>query len=357
MKVFISYTRRDPDKRSYVFAKKLATFLASHRVDVTFDEISFKHSKRIADEMINGIYNSDKLIFLVSPSALKSKYVMAELGYARDKSIKMQPKSFFHVVLVTDEMSFSDLPPDLSSYLCHSTVGKSDLKLLYEIFLSIHGIVFGNLMTKMINHNPDAPWIMPELYRKITIVNKNGDIKVSTLRTMLNVGPNEEKETRRMHIWSDNDPLPKGFKVSAFDLSNQKLKVNHERLDYRGHDCIAYNIRFKKSVRPEDVVSFWTSYSLKNVFDLFNGDQYPLSCADMIYGYLRLDLVFPRNIKMKIPTVDIIGSKKYKPKKLESIGHNYFSYSKLETSLGTDYIFNIKCLTNKVRLCEERTTI
>jgi len=344
MKVFISYTRKDPDKRSQIFGKKLAKFLSARKIDVIFDEISFKHSKSIAGEMIDGIYKSDKFIFLASPSALKSKYVMAELDWARDRAIKVKPRTFFHVVIVADDLPISNLPSDLTSYLCHQTHGKSELKLLYEIFLSLNGIIFGDLEKKMLAHNPDSAWVMPELYRKIRINNERGDATISTLRTMLNIGEITEHETRYMYLWAENGELPKNINLRAYNQDGKDLKISSEVVEYRGHESLKYKIVFDDKVDPEEVVSFWTTYNWKRKFDLVGGSKYTLSSEDIIYGYLRLDIVFPRNLEVDVPTVEISHKKGRNSMKLPEIGSNMFSFSTFETKIGYIYTFHLKCL-------------
>lgn len=347
MRVFISYTRRDPDKRSQLFGKKLAKFLSTKQIDVIFDEISFKHSKNIANEMIDGIYSADKFIFLASPKALRSNFVQAELNWARDRAIRLLPETFFHVVIVSDDLSSSDLPPDLTSYLCHQTHNKSELKLLYEIFLSLKGIIFGDLIKKMLAHNPDSVWVIPELYRKIIIHNENGDATISTLRTMLNISDEAEYETRGMYIWADGDKLPEDIRLRAFTSRGKDLIVDCNKILYRGLESFKYKIIFDDPVFPDEVISFWTSYDWENTFDLLKGDKYPLSCEDMIYGYLRLNIVFPRNLKAVTPKVTISSQDEKKECKMKEIGDNIYSYSTFETTMGYSYIFHLKCLTQK----------
>ena len=74
MKVFISYTRRDPDKRSLNFGKELAKLLTSRGVDVLFDEQSFVHGKTIADQMLESIYEADRMVLIATPAAMGSQF-------------------------------------------------------------------------------------------------------------------------------------------------------------------------------------------------------------------------------------------------------------------------------------------
>ncbi len=132
MKVFISYTRRDPNKESAIIGQRLARFLISHGIDVVFDELSFNHGKFIANEMTENIYQCDKFIFLASDNTLKSKYVLYELNHARNRAIQLLPESFIHIVCITDDNSLNYLPDELKAFLCHIAYDKSELLLFYE---------------------------------------------------------------------------------------------------------------------------------------------------------------------------------------------------------------------------------
>jgi hypothetical protein len=341
MKVFISYSRRD--KRSQMIGKKLFNFLCAREINVILDEKSFLIGKTISKEIADGIFTADKFIFIASKEALKSQYILTEIESACTKAIELFPKIFFHIVMVDENLEISFLPNELKGYLCHMKKDKTELKLFYEIFLSLYEINIGKLERKMLSYDPRSTWIIPELFRRITINSRTGDAEVSTLRTIMSISNNIETETRLSYLWPEKGDLPKRIKVKAEECDGKPLNVYNKRIMFRGKETLSYKIIFNKPIRKEEMYSYWTKYSWKSKFDLLNGDQYQICCDDMIYGYMRLVFTFPRNIivdkidlQFESPTKKLIQS-------VPKIGQNIYSHTTLETELGSNYIFRFKC--------------
>lgn len=342
MRVFISYTRRDPDKRSEIFGRNLSRFLAARRIDVLFDELSFRHGKFLAKEIIDGIYSSDKFIFVVSENALNSKYVLTELNFARDRAIELLPNPFIHVVCITDQPSLSFLPQDLKAYLCHSSYGRSEKKLFYEIFFAIHEMRFGDLLKKMLNHNPDSEWLMIERYQKVDIFSKDGDVKVTTTRTAMNITNAFQKRTSKMKMWAYGSTEMRDLNIIATDEQGKPLPADIIKELYRGEKTTTCTIKFRDEVPPDEVFTYRTEYTWPKGFDLNSGDSYTLDSEDMVYGYLRVDFFFPRFTKPINPSVTIRKKQgPLSPQLLSPMGSNKFNFFMLDIEPGTILEFHL----------------
>src|SRR5215210_1622230 len=77
LRVFISYSSRDrPD------ALRLKEIVESDGHDAWMDLFDIHPAARLANELEQGVSSADVLCLLVSPSAVQSPYVLAEIEYA-----------------------------------------------------------------------------------------------------------------------------------------------------------------------------------------------------------------------------------------------------------------------------------
>ena len=345
MKVFISYTRRDSNKESAIIGQRLARFLISHGIDVIFDELSFNHGKFIANEMTENIYQCDKFIFLASDNTLKSNYVLHELNHARSRAIQLLPESFIHIVCITDDKSLNYLPDELKAFLCHIAYDKSELLLFYEIFLGLFNIPIGSLITKMLKHNPSSRWIMLERYQIIELLNESGDVRMKTIRTVLNATTEKQQYDSRMNMWRIGATNFDELEFKMFDSDGKEIPYKMSEESFRGKDTLQYKIGFDKTLSPNELYSFTTEYTFKNGFELKSGGEYNFPTEDMVYGYYRLDVSFPRDSNPEIPTLKIKGIDGEKEVSLEKQGCNKFTYSKINVDTGIDFNFIFKLKT------------
>ena len=80
--VFISYTKKDVE-----FARKLARDLRLLGLSVWFDEWEMKVGDSIVGRIENGIEESQWMIVILSPDAVKSQWVLKELRSGLTKEI------------------------------------------------------------------------------------------------------------------------------------------------------------------------------------------------------------------------------------------------------------------------------
>ena len=234
MKVFISYTRRDPDKRSLSFGKELSKLLTSHGVDVLFDEQSFVYGKTIAEQMLESIYEADRMVLIATPAAMSSEFVNAELRYARDRAIRLYPKVFLHVVVLTKTTKVDFLPKDISANLCHTAVGKSTRKLLYEILFSLLNLEIGFLKKQQISLFPDVNWLLLERRVVVEILNENGDAIVVTHYASNNMTDEHLTTTDNSRAWSEGAGSSKLLKFNGFINKDEQLETMREYSNHRG---------------------------------------------------------------------------------------------------------------------------
>jgi hypothetical protein len=350
MKAFISYTRRDPNKKSVQMGQRLARFLISHGIEAIFDELSFNHGKFVANEMIDNIYRSDKFIFLASIDALKSKYVCTELSHAQNRAIQLLPESFFHIVCLSNAKTLNYLPDSLKAFLCHTAYDKSELLLFYEILLSLHNFTIGDLIAKMLQYNPDSRWIILERHQKIELLNELGDVHMHITRTILNATTEKQIYNSRMNMWRIGATDFKDLKLKLHDEKGNEIAYEMQEDSFRGKNTLRYKIAFDKLLLPNETYSFTTEYDCKKGFELETGGEYNFPTEDMVYGYYRLDISFPRDSKPEIPTLRIEEKDKEYDTILNSQGCNKFTYSRFNIDPGINFKFLFKLKTIEHRI-------
>jgi serine/threonine protein kinase len=84
--VFISYSREDPN-----IATQLVNDLENNQFDVWFDKKSIVVGKAWEPQIRAGIRECDKFIAILSPDAVESEYVQAEIDYAKEKKKAIIP--------------------------------------------------------------------------------------------------------------------------------------------------------------------------------------------------------------------------------------------------------------------------
>lgn len=342
MKAFISYTRRDKDSRSLKLGRSLSQFLLSRGIDVTFDELSFKHGRTVATEMAAGIYGSDRFIFLASNAVLESKYVQNELEHARDRAIDIAPKPYFHIIILSEDGSVNCLPRDLKRFICHVFHNKSKLRLLYEVFLSLGTLTIGELKKKQIQQSSRAHWAYLERHQEIEILNDDGDTTFTDYRTVLNITDAPKFFREQMNWWATGStPLPELI-IKAFSADGRETKVEVIRELFRGNKTLRAQICFPQKIEADEVFSFTSQVIWPKAFNLYSGDDYLLDCEDKTYGFYRVDFSFPRYAKPYHPSVMKTVEKKCSRTKLKQMSHNKFFYTQVNLGLGTQLIFQLK---------------
>jgi serine/threonine protein kinase len=84
--VFISYSRQNVE-----IARQLAKSLQENNVNIWFDEISIQAGETWEPAIRRGIMACDKFIVILSPDAIDSEYVQAEIDYAKEKKKTIIP--------------------------------------------------------------------------------------------------------------------------------------------------------------------------------------------------------------------------------------------------------------------------
>ena len=348
MKVFISYTRRDPDKRSLRFGGKLAKFLCSHGVDVIFDELSFTYGRPLIDQILEGVNNSDRMILIATPSSLKSKYVQTEILYARDKAINIHPVVYLHVVSFSRQSDVSFLPNEFKAYLYHSASGKTESSLLYEILFSIHGVEIGYLTQQQLALNHQSNWLILKRQIKIEILNKEGDALLETFYSAKNISDSNQNETFFSHAWSEGYGCPKMINFKGYLGTNKKLKIIKKYSYYRGKKATNVSFFLPRAVHPEGIIEYKTVYLWKSAFNLLSGDIYMLDTEQNIYGYLQWDIIFPLTVISSNPTMKIIlPNKRNKIIHLEMIARNKYRYVLMLPPKGATYKIHLHSISSK----------
>ena len=347
MKVFISYTRRDPDNRSLNFGKGLAKLLTSHGIDVLFDEQSFVHGKTIADQMLESIYEADRMVLIATPAAMNSKFVNAELRYARDRAIRLYPKVFLHVVALTKKTNLDFLPKDISANLCHTAVGKSTRKLLYEILFSLWDLEIGFLKKQQVGLFADVSWLLLERRVVVEILNETGDTIVVTHYASKNITDEHLTTTDNSRAWSEGTGKSKLLKFKGFLNKKEQLDVKREYSDHRGKKATMVCFKLPAPIPPGEVIEYRTEYTWKNAFDIKNGDVYLFDTFQRIYGYLEWEILLPRTIETEIPTIETrLPINKSEIENFEQVAWNRFRYSIISPTSGATYRVFIKQKSN-----------
>jgi serine/threonine protein kinase len=84
--LFISYSREDPG-----IANQLVQGLGENQFNVWFDKTSIEVGKAWEPQIRKGIRDCDKFIVILSPDAVESEYVQAEIDYAKEKQKTIIP--------------------------------------------------------------------------------------------------------------------------------------------------------------------------------------------------------------------------------------------------------------------------
>lgn len=343
MKVFISYTRRDPDNRSLSFGKELSKLLTSHGVDVLFDEQSFVYGKTIAEQMLESIYEADRMVLIATPAAMSSEFVNAELRYARDRAIRLYPKVFLHVVVLTKTTKVDFLPKDISANLCHTAVGKSTRKLLYEILFSLLNLEIGFLKKEQISLFPDVNWLLLERRVVVEILNETGDAIVVTHYTSKNMTDEHLSVTDNSRAWSEGAGSSKLLKFSGFINKTEQLETKREYSNHRGKKATMVCFELPESIPPGEVIEYRTEYTWREAFDIKNGDVYLFDTFQRIYGYLEFEILLPRTIDSEVPTIETsLPNNKSEIVKFNEVAWNRFRYSMISPPGGATYRILIK---------------
>lgn len=77
MKIFLSHAPEDKE-----LARDLATRLSEHGFDVWFDEWQLMPGDNFAKRIGEALEESDAMVVLVSPAAMKSNWVRGEINFA-----------------------------------------------------------------------------------------------------------------------------------------------------------------------------------------------------------------------------------------------------------------------------------
>jgi hypothetical protein len=322
----------------------LARFLQARSIDVVLDEFTFRSGQNLSEEIIHSIYTSDKFVLIASPRTFNSKYVQAELGYARHRSIELRPKPFIHVVSLSKRQSVAFLPKDLQGCLCHLAAGKTTLTLLYEVFFGIAAKPFGKLLAKQLRLSPNSSWIMVERRQVVDIKQLSGHSIFEAQRALQNISTVPLRHSHKMHVWMFGKTPRTRPNFRAFLDSGKRLKVSKVFHYRRGMPTYSAYVNFPDPIKPGEVIAFRIVFDYPKAFSLLSGDKYTLACEEFGYGYLSVDILFPRNCLARKPRIKISrpGLLKYLGV-MTDIGNNRFTYRTFLASPGATYDFFLKC--------------
>jgi len=340
MKVFVSYSHHDPDQRSLQFGRSLTRFLLEHGVEVFFDELSLRHGEPLAEQLVSSIYRADKFLLIASSEAFDSNYVQTELKYARDRAVTMHPQAFIHVVSMGGELSLEYLPPDLRASVCHIARDKTSRRLLYEVFLALHGVEVGQLIALQLAHHPGAKWLYLESYRTLDIIGYDGTTRVTAIRAVCNLDKEDGYWSDFASSWATNSTEDREMEVTARSEDGRALQVSRVYEMYRGKRASRAKVEFLEPISPGDVGVYRTEYVWPQAFNLKAGDTYTLDAHERAYGYLRLDLLVPRYGTLTTPRVQVVqpdGSQI--EQEMRQIGWNEYTSSFVPSLPGVRYDF------------------
>lgn len=85
-KIFLSYSREDSET-----ARQLVADLSANQMQVWFDQTSIQPGELWEPAIRRGISEADKVVALLSPPAIESPYVQAEIDYAVEKGKSIIP--------------------------------------------------------------------------------------------------------------------------------------------------------------------------------------------------------------------------------------------------------------------------
>lgn len=97
MRLFLSYSHKDRD-----FVLKLYNTLLSSKIDVFIDDKDIKIGDNILDRIEKGLTEATGLLYVISKSSTKSKWVNDELGMARVKALSKKDMFTIYPLLIDD---------------------------------------------------------------------------------------------------------------------------------------------------------------------------------------------------------------------------------------------------------------
>lgn len=342
MRAFISYTRRDADASSLRIARDLARFLVEREVDVAVDELSFRQGAPLATQMSESIYASDRFIFLASSQALASKYVLNELEHARDRAIELHPAPFFYILLTQPEMSVNQLPRDLRRFLVDHFNKISPLRTFYRIFMSLQEISLERLVAEQLRHARDTNWLMLERHQNVDVYNKDGDVRFTDQRTLLNITSEHQRYTDKMNWWATAATALPDPTIKASIMNRENIEVGLDRRDFRGRISLTATLNVPDLIAPDDCLSFQTQMIWPKAFDLVAGDTYELDCEQKSYCVYRIDLSFPRQLReLSLCVEKTLAGRSAVKEGLQAVALNKFYHVEKHLRPGTTLTFHI----------------
>lgn len=347
MKVFISHTKRDEENKTRDFAKELAIFLETKGIEVFFDEHSFRYAHSIIGEIIRTLSDSDKLIYVSTEIALDSNYVQTELKLAREKSVKLYPEPFIHVVSLQKSEKISHVPEDLSGSLLHISSNKSTIRLFYEIYFGLMGVSLSDMIRSELHNSVDQKWLILDKHEILDVYSNDGHTDFDVRYAVQNITNSTIKYSHNINYWLENERDIGLTDVLAETLDGEPLTVSTKIHDFRGEKTFTVKIDFPEDVPPSEVISFKINFRQNRAFNIFKGDQYTVDCEEKGYGRYRFDLKLPRNTEAEKAIVEIhdIGEKA-KVENLINVATGRFSHILEKPILGSRHIIKFKCKNN-----------
>lgn len=342
MKVFISHTKRDEDRKSRNLAKELCIFLERKGIDAVFDEFTFIPGKPLLETIFEHIDSSDKFLFICSLKSLTSNYVCKELQFARYKDLQSHPNNFIHVVDIEDEQSFEHVPKDFQSLLIHKAAHKSKLKLFYEIYFSLKGVSLSENIRAELRASPENPWFILDKEEIIEIMNNEGDTRIEVRYVVRNLSVDPKKYGHDINFWLENGNEITIPDVKAFNFSQDPLEVTPKLHDRRGIKTLTFKIDYPESITPDEVCGFILKFEQKAGVDIFTGDTYTIDCEEKSYGRYRFDLHMPRNLEIDYMFVERHDSNGMEKMPVGQLGINRFSKILDAPHVGSRHIFKFK---------------
>ena len=134
VKLFISYSHNDWDEVSYI-VKQIEDYLLDKSIlhDIWLDRWSMKGGRWIQDQIVDGLTNSDFLIFMVSRNSLGSKPVAVEWKSKFKQKFSEGEDSIFPFII--DDTKFDELPEFLTNIFSYRYEDKSSIKRLVDDIL------------------------------------------------------------------------------------------------------------------------------------------------------------------------------------------------------------------------------
>ncbi|MBF0247326.1 MAG: toll/interleukin-1 receptor domain-containing protein [Alphaproteobacteria bacterium] len=334
MKVFLSHSKRDEDKRARNLSAMLSRFLSARGIDVVFDEHSFVAGEPLAQQIIDGILSSDRFVFVATPEAFTSGYVSNELKFATGKATKAGTNPFIIVLNLQDDMDY--LPEHLHFDLMLNGDGKSLLLNMYQVYFALLGKNMNALIQGDFGPYPKTDWVILERIDDLDIIGE-GAVHYTASYAVMNVCEKPKAYSLSTNFWND-DGSP--IEVTNIESSSEHGRVScrHTIRDHRGTETISIYVDSEDDIPPGEVLAFDISFINRKAFPADRALTHEIDIEEKSYGKYDIRMRVPRHSREISPALR--WKKKGKDRKapqFKPVSNGIFGITLPETTPGNWY--------------------